>query len=165
MSMNSAQSSTLPKVDGELGKFHWHVAKCNGDQARIDQVREILQRHSAASALTQSTDGAQRTPLHLAAQRGDVQLARTLLEFGADINAQDSEPATVLDAAVENSQRKFVAFLLEEGVDQTTLQARNRARFGELKRIIEFKKSTSSPAQKKSSRKLSWTTRRGVPTT
>ncbi|KAF2846156.1 hypothetical protein T440DRAFT_249346 [Plenodomus tracheiphilus IPT5] len=161
----STPDPSLPKPSSEWVDFHFQLAKCNGDQSRIDNIREILQQHSAASTLTQSIDGSKRTPLHLAAQRGDVQLARTLLEFGADINACDSEPATVLDAAVEKNQRKFVALLLEENVNEGALQERNRIKFDEMKRVIEFSKDTPKPAPRKNSRKLSWSTRRGLSTT
>ncbi|KAH9861387.1 hypothetical protein J1614_011133 [Plenodomus biglobosus] len=159
-SLHSTHDSISPKPNSEWVDFHFQLAKCEGDQSRIDQIRTILQQHSAASSLTRSTDGSQRTPLHVAAQRGDIQLARTLLEFGADINAQDSEPATVLDAAVEKNQRKFVAFLLEQNVDETALQKRNQNRFDEMKRVIEFKH-----APKKNSRKTSWSVRSGRPNT
>jgi ankyrin repeat protein len=97
----------------------------------------------------------QRTPLHLAAQRGDIQLAEVLLEYGADVDAKDSEPATVLDFAVAFNNSSFVAFLLERGVNETLILDRNKAKFKEMKRIIDFKNNLSK-APRKEHRKLSW---------
>ncbi|CBY02427.1 hypothetical protein IAQ61_007017 [Plenodomus lingam] len=169
-SILSTHDSIPPKPNSEWVDFHFELTKCDGDPSRIDQIRKTLQQHPAASTLAQSTNTSQRTPLHLAAQRGDVQLGLTLLSFGADINAQDSEPASVLDAAVECNQRKFVALLLEHNVDETVLQPRNQARLDEMKRIIEYSKdrdssARQSPKEKKSSRKMSWGSRRGLSNT
>lgn len=56
------------------------------------------------------------TPLHRAAADGNIELAALCLEFGADINAIDSDyNSTPLGWAARNGQRTMVAFLLQEG--------------------------------------------------
>lgn len=110
--------------------------------------------------------------MHLAAQRGDIELGRMLLHFGADINAKDSEPSTVLDLAVANNQRKFVAFLLSRGVNEAAILTRNEHKFKEIKRVIEFSKNASQSipkdvaksVPKKQGRTSSWSSRMGLST-
>lgn len=131
--------------------FHFQLAKCDGDKEQIDQIRKFLQQNPA---FTRSTDTSHRTPLHIAAQHGDIQLARILLEFGADIDAHDSEPSTILDTAVEKNQRKFVELLLARNVDTTALQPRNRAKFAEIKGVIDYQNGLPKQAPKKNSRKV-----------
>jgi ankyrin repeat protein len=96
--------------------------------------------------------------LHVAAQKGDVDLARTLVEFGADINAQDSEPSSVLDMAVAGGHRPFVAFLLDLNVVESKLQPQNAAKLKEMKRAIHLGKKNAS----KKSRTGSQASRSGV---
>ena len=156
----SNQAPASPKPNSDWVDFHWQIKKCGNDTSRVDEVRTILQQHTEAPTLTTSTDGSQRTPLHLAAQRGNVQLGRILLDFGADINAKDSEPATVLDLAVINRNREFVAFLLDEGVDETLILDQNKDKFNEMKRIIAFSQNAAKVSPTKESRKTSFGTRR-----
>lgn len=129
-------------------KFHFHIAKCGGDEENIEKIRNTLEQHSESSMLAKSTDNWDRTPLHIAAQRGNVDLARILVNFGADINAKDSEPASVLDLAVEGKHRHFVAFLLDQGVDENVLLDRNTARFKEMKRAIRFQQQQKTAPKK-----------------
>jgi ankyrin repeat protein len=58
------------------------------------------------------------TLLHDMAQEGDLQKARLLLDYGADINAVDEEyRSTPLGLAARWGQREMVALLLEHGAD------------------------------------------------
>ena len=50
-------------------------------------------------AETLARDGIQRTPLHLAATRGDPVIARLLLDAGADARARDRDGWTPLNEA------------------------------------------------------------------
>lgn len=118
-------------------------------ESRLGEIRDILRTQTDSVCTAKSADASQRTPLHLAARRGDVKLATILLEFGANVNAEDSEPATVLDLAVSSNHRKFVVFLISNGVDETWLLKRNIFKFRETKRVIEYSKSSiKTPCRK-----------------
>ncbi|EJT73604.1 hypothetical protein GGTG_07460 [Gaeumannomyces tritici R3-111a-1] len=57
------------------------------------------------------------TALHRAAYRGDEDLVRALLEYGADMEIRDNGGATALWAASANGRLKCVHALLEAGAD------------------------------------------------
>jgi ankyrin repeat protein len=141
-SVASTTASTLAPADSESNwdDFHYYVVKCRGDKERIEQIRDILQRHSDGSTLAKSTDTWHRTPLHVAAQHGDVDLAQVLVTFGADVNAQDSELSSVLDMAIERKHRNFVAFLLDHGANDSAVLPSNIEVLGKMQRVIRFEK-------------------------
>ena len=71
-------------------------------------VRELVQ----AGADVNASGGVTRaTPLHMAARRGHTEIARTLLDYGAAIDAQDSRGDTPLQRAF-NCRKTAVADLL-----------------------------------------------------
>jgi len=55
-----------------------------------------------------------RTPLHLASIRGHVNIARVLVEAGADVNAQDFDMMTPLHYASEYGQNNVIIYLVKE---------------------------------------------------
>jgi hypothetical protein len=113
---------------------------CGGKQERMQEIRAILQRHSDGVVLARSTDTMNRTPLHSAALRGDVDLGRILIdEYQADVNAKDAKPNSVLDLAVANRKTGFVALLLEHNVNEHTISKRNETSFVKMKRMIKHK--------------------------
>ena len=57
------------------------------------------------------------TPLHLAARRGEQEVLRHLLDYGADIDAQDVHGDTALSWARLAGHQKVVDLLLERGAD------------------------------------------------
>jgi ankyrin repeat protein len=127
----------------------------------IQRIRALLDTQPALATMANDCE---RTPLHLAAQRGNLKLAGILIEFGADVNARDSEKASVLDLAVEYNQGDFVELLMERGVEEKTLE-RNKKRFGEMKSGIRFKRESNDRTpnnSRRDSRTLSWAKRRGL---
>ena len=68
--------------------------------------------------------GVDGTPLHESAIGCDVGVASLLLEHGADVNATDSNGASVLERAIwEGCDGDFVRFLLERGAEVDLLSA------------------------------------------
>jgi ankyrin repeat protein len=57
------------------------------------------------------------TPLLYAAQQGDVESARILLEAGADVNEETKETGSALVVAAASGQEAFAIFMLERGAD------------------------------------------------
>jgi truncated hemoglobin YjbI len=77
-------------------------------------VRALIQCGANADAC----DGVKRcTALHMAARRGNVEVAEALLECGADIEARDSAGETPLRRAVNCGQTGVAALLLAKGAD------------------------------------------------
>lgn len=65
------------------------------------------------------------TLLHLAAYLGHKELARFLIESGADIHirAKNENKNTPLQAAIANKKSELVAFLIEKGSDVNVIQS------------------------------------------
>ncbi len=63
------------------------------------------------------------TALHLASQRGHLEIVKYLIERRSDMNAPDTFSQTPLHLAVKRKNLDIVKFLFEKGAD---LQARNR---------------------------------------
>ncbi|KAI0276990.1 ankyrin repeat protein, partial [Russula aff. rugulosa BPL654] len=60
------------------------------------------------------------TPLHSAAYSGDLEMVQVLLEFGVDVNAQNSNRDTPLDYASASGQRndaRVARLLIAHGAD------------------------------------------------
>jgi ankyrin repeat protein len=85
--------------------FHYAVGYCD---ARF--VRLMLEYEADVNAIEWGL-----TPLHVAAELGDLEKAKVLLEFRADINAQTSDGATPLFFAAVGSHRPFCDLLLARG--------------------------------------------------
>jgi len=63
-----------------------------------------------------------RTPLHQAAYWGNLEAGSTLLKFGADIEAQDTNGATPIHFAAEFGYPEMVRFLIENGANANCQQ-------------------------------------------
>jgi hemoglobin len=69
---------------------------------------------NAAAGVTRST------PLHMAARRGHTEIARTLLELGADPNARDNKRATPLERATNCRKAEVAELLMRVSAHRTT---------------------------------------------
>jgi len=89
--------------------LYWVANGC-ASETGPEVVRKLVQ----AGADVNVCGGVTRaTPLHMAARRGHLEIARTLLDCGAAIQARDSKGDTPRQRAI-NCRRKNVAQLLEE---------------------------------------------------
>jgi len=64
-----------------------------------------------------SRDGSGRTPLMLAAKRGDVESVRDLIVRGADVNTKNNKGHSSLNYAAEKGHTGVVRLLLDNGAD------------------------------------------------
>ncbi len=92
------------------------AAAQEGDVAQVESLR------AAAPELVNRTAPSGWTPLHLAADFGQVAAARSLLAHGADIHARATDDLHYqpLHAAVAGGQAGTVALLLDAGADPNT---------------------------------------------
>jgi ankyrin repeat protein len=98
----------VPAISGDI-----HRAIEAGD---LTLVKQILAKDP--DALNERDDGRfQEQPIHFAAQTGNIEIARLLLEAGAHIDTGDSDNSTALGIAAMRKHGEMVAFLIENGAD------------------------------------------------
>ncbi|OCL02330.1 ankyrin repeat protein, partial [Glonium stellatum] len=62
-------------------------------------------------------NGSHDTPIHVAVERGHIEIIQLLLNKGADINAQGGVYGTALQAASKHGHNEIVQLLLSKGAD------------------------------------------------
>ncbi|RXG49626.1 hypothetical protein VDGE_06753 [Verticillium dahliae] len=80
--------------------------------SRTEVVRFLLAHHALTDA-----DAGGRMPLHEAASRGNVHIARLLLDYGADIQALSTDERDALFFAVRSQDLAVAQLLLDRGAD------------------------------------------------
>ncbi|KAL5970973.1 Acyl-CoA-binding domain-containing protein 4 [Taenia solium] len=86
----------------------------------LDPVKDYLRCHPTAVG---ETDLDELTPLHWAVDRGFYAIAMTLIECGADINAQDKDKQTPLHYACFCQRRDLAQLLLDRGANRCATDA------------------------------------------
>ena len=87
-----------------------HDAVRSGD---LDKVKNLLRTHAE---WLNSPDQNQKTPLLLSLESGHIDIARYLIEQGADINLKDKDKASPLHNAAYLGNLEIVDLLLKKGV-------------------------------------------------
>jgi hypothetical protein len=154
-SVFSAQTPVTLYPSEDWRDFHETVLRCQDGSAMIQKVHSRLKEHPEPRALVNILGDLQRAPLHLAAMRGYVEVARILLKFGGDIHAKDTEPASVLDHALANKQVDFVALLLDNEVDETAILEQNEKQLKKIKPIIALRKALRQGDPREKTRRFS----------
>ncbi|MCW3054550.1 MAG: hypothetical protein JWN14_3720 [Chthonomonadales bacterium] len=80
-----------------------------------DTASEFLIAHGAK---VNCLDSARKTPLHWAAVRGNLPLAKRLIAKGADLQAQDALGQTALMLARKGNRPEMAAFLKQQGATE-----------------------------------------------
>jgi hypothetical protein len=83
----------------------------------LEEVIRFFQTHSKAKIKLTAVDKHGRTALHLACIHGNVEIARVLLDEGAEINARDTFQRTSLLVALKSKHLECAKFLLERHAD------------------------------------------------
>jgi ankyrin repeat protein len=100
--------SALPALGGEI-----HRAIEAGDVALVKQIL----KDNPGSIHERDDSQFRELPIQVAAATGNIEIARLLLEAGADINSGDSDNSTALGVAAMRQQGEMVAFLIEQGAN------------------------------------------------
>ena len=102
--------------------FSFYEAIISG---KIEQVRKYLKQSNSAIVNTHSTDGF--TPLSLAAFFNQTEIAKTLVDNGADPNIHATNPSKVnaLHAAVAKENYKLCELFIKMGIDINAVQTRH----------------------------------------
>lgn len=82
------------------------------------------------------------TPLHMAARRGNEEVAQALLDCGANIEARDSMGDTPLRRAVNCDKTQVASILLAKGADVRSVGSKGMmpllaARSGDMKYLLQ----------------------------
>ncbi|KAF1978785.1 hypothetical protein BU23DRAFT_188440 [Bimuria novae-zelandiae CBS 107.79] len=146
--------SQLPSQTDTSLDLHYQINQARNDEARMRAVRKILNDRSDKDRIVEKKDQFGRTPLFTAVKMGDLQLVRALVhEFGADIDATDNRPSSVLEYALSLPRRDaIVELLIEQGADHTKVASKHRTALAEVKASMELRREQAEKSQKKKRR-------------
>jgi len=89
-----------------------------GNECGVPGGGDVVRALARAGANLDAQDGVKRcTALHMAARRGNVEVAEALLDCDADMEARDSKGETPLRRAVNCGKTAVAALLLARGAD------------------------------------------------
>ncbi|KAE9380875.1 ankyrin, partial [Stipitochalara longipes BDJ] len=83
----------------------------------VEVVRLLAEAHEKNNVSLDRFDGQQRSPLHLAATMGQIDIARLLVKHGATPDILDYDDATPLLLACHGGHEAVAAFLVGKGAD------------------------------------------------
>ena len=111
-------------VDVNANAYGWrrgvtalHLACAGGSVWRADTVKVLLEAGAENDAIGEEPNqwGQQVTPLHVAAHNGNADVINTLMAFGANIEAENSQGWKALHYAFHNSHLSALKTLLDHG--------------------------------------------------
>jgi ankyrin repeat protein len=90
-----------------------------GNECKVSGAGKVVHALVRAGANVDAHDGVKHcTALHMAARRGNVDVAEALLDCGADIEARDTLGETPLRRSVNCDKTEVAALLLSRGADR-----------------------------------------------
>jgi hypothetical protein len=92
---------------------------------QTDEILSLIKSRGYGSLDCRDKEG--RTPLHLAASKGNIWCAKLLVESGADMNARCKDGRTALHRAAANGDRLIVEMLIEFGADPAITNDRGQS--------------------------------------
>lgn len=112
-----AVSATSSKAGGSFSE----QSSQNALAKQLDEETKAIERYKALAQnspdLLNAKDKGGNTPLHYAAARGEMAVAKFLLANGADVNSKDSKGLTPLHDAAQLGQKTMVELLLSHHAD------------------------------------------------
>ena len=85
------------------------------DEPNLNLVRDLIVL--GANVNWQDEENYNSTPLHVVSIFGSVEIARMLIDAGADLNVQDKDGWTALHEAARNGQVEVARMLIDAGAD------------------------------------------------
>jgi ankyrin repeat protein len=85
------------------------------DSGQIDAFQRLLDRGADVNERNELFAG--KTPFHVASALGKLDIARTSIKYGADVNSRDNEGWTPLHSAAQKGLVDLVRLLLDNGAD------------------------------------------------
>jgi hemoglobin len=116
---------------------------CLANECRVSGGGSVVRALVRAGANVNAPDGVKRcTALHMAARRGNVEIAAALLDQGAAIEARDSLGDSPLRRSVNCNQIEVAALLLARGADRHSRGSKGltpvtAARTSAMKRLLQ----------------------------
>jgi truncated hemoglobin YjbI len=113
-----------------------------GNECKVSGCGKVVHALVRAGANVDARDGVKHcTALHMAARRGNVDVARALLDCGADIEARDTLGETPLRRSVNCDKTEVAALLLSRGADRHSIGSKGltpllAARTTAMKRLL-----------------------------
>ncbi|KAI9770213.1 MAG: Ankyrin repeat domain-containing protein 44 [Geoglossum umbratile] len=108
------------KVGGNIletdqnGLIPLHIAV---EERFVDAVTKFLALQNASDQVKARVQEMERTPLHLAAEQGNVEVVTLLLKVDREINLVDTNELTALHLASENGHTEIAKLLLKDGAN------------------------------------------------
>lgn len=133
----AGQQMVLPehmKLNGMADKG-W---KAKGSDAHYFQVVELL--IGAGAEVNSVDDVIGATPLHAAAQFGQLKTAQLLLDKGAKVNARTGDSRTPLHFAAGSASTEMITLLLDQGADIDAVQEKHPSQSTPLAWAVQFGK-------------------------
>jgi truncated hemoglobin YjbI len=114
-----------------------------GNECMVSGSANVVRALVRGGAIVDACDGVKHcTALHMAARRGNVEVAEALLDCGADIEARDSLGETPLRRSVNCNKIEMTALLLSRGADLHSKGSKNltpllAARTAEMRQLLK----------------------------
>jgi ankyrin repeat protein len=114
-----------------------------GNECAVEGAEKVVHALVKAGADVDACDGVKRcTALHMAARRGNVEVAAALLDCGAHLEARDSVGETPLRRSVNLNKIEVAALLLDRGADMDSIGSKGittllAARTIAMKRLLQ----------------------------
>jgi ankyrin repeat protein len=124
---------------------------CVGNECKVKTGGNVVRILVHAGAKVDAHDGAKHcTALHMAARRGNVNVAEALLDCGANIEARDSLGDTPLRRSVNCDQAQVARLLVTRGADVHSRGSKGvtpllAARTGTMRQILQTAAKSNAP--------------------
>lgn len=138
--------ATVEAEEPEDGHTSVHSAAENGNR----EIMELLLSAGGKSVLNKF-DYSYRTPLMWAAEKGELEVVRMLIDAGADVNAFDEIHAgtnALLEAVKRGGSYEMVALLVNAGADPTIPGFMGITALSEARRCVKFSTPSKEEALK-----------------